>query len=85
MVEVRNAITGKPLLSMEPLTSGIAFLYIKNMDNIRIETRTIKKVLYRIDPEAPKDEEFIEHINMLLLLMEQEQQKRDRRNGRKKN
>lgn len=67
---------------MEPLTSGIAFLYIKNMDTIRIETRTIKKVLYRIDPEAPKDEEFIEHINMLLLLMEQEQKKRDCRNGR---
>lgn len=82
MVEVQNAITGKPLLHLEPLTSGIAFLLIKNMDTIRIETRTIKKVLYRIDPEAPKDEEFIEHINMLLLLMEQEQKKRDCRNGR---
>lgn len=50
------------------------------MDNIRIETRTIKKVLYRIDPEAPKDEEFVEQINMILLLMEQEQKKQDRRN-----
>ena len=59
-----------------------SFFIYKNMDTIRIETRTIKKVLYRIDPEAPKDEEFIEHINMLLLLMEQEQKKRDCRNGR---
>ena len=48
------------------------------MDNIRIETRTIKKVLYRIDP----DEEFVEQINMILLLMEQEQKKQDRKNGR---
>jgi len=49
---------------------------------MRIETRTIKKVLYRIDPEAPKDEEFVEEINMILLLMEQEQKKHDRKNGR---
>lgn len=49
---------------------------------MRIETRTIKKVLYRIDPEAPKDEEFVEEINMILLLMEQEQKKQDRKNGR---
>jgi len=47
------------------------------MDNIRIETRTIKKVLYKIDPSAPKDEEFVQHINMLLLLMEQEQKRKD--------
>ena len=51
----------------------------------RIESRTIKKVLYQIDPEAPKDEEFVQHINHLLLLMQQEQEKKDRRNGRKKN
>jgi len=49
---------------------------------MRIETRTIKKVLYRIDPAAPKDKEFIEQINMILLLMEQEQKKQDRKNGR---
>ena len=55
------------------------------MDNIRIEAKTIKKVLYKVDPEAHKDEEFVQNINMLLLLMEQEQKKQDRRNGRKKN
>lgn len=49
---------------------------------MRIETRTIKKVLYRIDPEAPKDKEFIEQINMILLLMEQEQKRKDQKNGR---
>jgi len=43
-----------------------------------IDTRIIKKVLYRIDPEAKKDEEFVESINMILLLMEQEQSKRDK-------
>tara|TARA_R110000744_G_scaffold67456_6_gene137571 strand:- start:1902 stop:2096 length:195 start_codon:yes stop_codon:yes gene_type:complete len=42
-----------------------------------IDTRIIKKVLYRIDPGAKKDEEFVESINMILLLMEQEQAKRD--------
>jgi len=49
---------------------------------MRIETRTIKKVLYRIDPEAPKDKEFIEQINMILLLMEQEQKRKDQKNGK---
>ena len=49
---------------------------------MRIETRTIKKVLYRIDPEAPKDKEFVEQINMILLLMEQEQKRKDQKNGR---
>ena len=42
-----------------------------------IDTRIIKKVLYRMDPDAKKDEEFVESIHMILLLMEQEQSKRD--------
>ena len=47
------------------------------MDNMRIETKVIKKVLYRIDPSAAKDPDFVENINMILLLMEQEQKRKD--------
>ena len=40
---------------------------------MKVDTRIIKKVLYQVDPEAPKDEDFVENINMLILLMEQKQ------------
>jgi|TARA_B110000908_G_scaffold145303_1_gene175486 hypothetical protein len=46
---------------------------------MRIETKTIKKILYRIDPSAKMDEDFVENINMILLLMEQEQIKKDKK------
>ena len=48
---------------------------------VKIETKIIKKVLYRIDNAAKKDIEFIENINMILLLMEQEQKKSDKKLG----
>jgi len=51
---------------------------------MRIETKTIKKVLYRIDPSAKMDEAFVENINMILLLMEQEQKKMDSKKIREK-
>jgi len=40
-----------------------------------IDSRVIKKVLYRVDSEAKKDEEFVECINMLLHVMADEQVK----------
>jgi len=49
------------------------------MDNIRIETKTIKKILYKIDPSAAKDPDFVENINMILILMEQEQKRKDKK------
>ena len=45
---------------------------------MKIDTKIIKKVLYRIDPSAKMDEEFVENINMILLLMEQEQSNKDK-------
>ena len=51
---------------------------------MRIETKTVKKILYRIDPSAKMDEEFVENINMILLLMEQEQKKVDSKKIREK-
>jgi len=45
---------------------------------MKIDTKIIKKVLYRIDPEAKKDEEFVETINMILYKMESEQLKKDK-------
>lgn len=48
---------------------------------MKIETKIIKKVLYKIDNAAKKDIEFIENINMILLLMEQEQKKSDKKLG----
>ena len=42
---------------------------------MKIETKVIKKVLYEIDPEASQDKEFVDYINMFILLMEQEQKK----------
>jgi len=51
---------------------------------MRIETKTIKKVLYRIDPSDKMDEAFVENINMILLLMEQEQKKMDSKKIREK-
>jgi hypothetical protein len=51
---------------------------------MRIETKTIKKVLYKIDPSAKMDEAFVENINMILLLMEHEQKKVDSRKTREK-
>ena len=50
---------------------------------MKIDTKIVKKVLYRIDPSAKFDEDFVENINMILLLMEQEQVKQKReRSGR---
>tara|TARA_B100000795_G_C22495537_1_gene321926 strand:+ start:123 stop:338 length:216 start_codon:yes stop_codon:yes gene_type:complete len=45
---------------------------------MKIDTKIIKKVLYKIDPTAKMDEEFVENINMILLLMEQEQSNKDK-------
>tara|TARA_R110002012_G_scaffold16382_2_gene63275 strand:+ start:2025 stop:2177 length:153 start_codon:yes stop_codon:yes gene_type:complete len=42
---------------------------------MKIDTKIIKKVLYGIDPEAAQDKEFVDNINMFILLMEQEQKK----------
>jgi len=44
---------------------------------MRIDTKIIKKVLYKIDDTAKKDVEFVENINMILMIMEQEQRKLD--------
>ena len=46
---------------------------------MKIDTKIIKKVLYRVDPEAPKDKDFVNNISMLILLMEQEQKKINRK------
>lgn len=46
---------------------------------MKIDTKIIKKVLYRIDPSAKKDEEFVESINLILYKMEQEQIKKDKK------
>jgi hypothetical protein len=46
---------------------------------MKIDTRVIKKILYRIDPCAHKDPEFVENINMCILLMEQEQKKQNKK------
>ena len=48
---------------------------------MKIDTKIIKKVLYRIDNTAKKDIEFVENINTILLLMEQEQKKSDKKLG----
>ena len=50
---------------------------------MKIETKIIKKVLYGIDPEAPKDKEFVQSINMFILLMEQEQKKLNKKKSPK--
>jgi hypothetical protein len=42
---------------------------------MKIDTKIIKKVLYRIDNTAKKDVEFVESVNSILILMEQEQLK----------
>ena len=47
-----------------------------------IDTRVIKKVLYKMDPDAKKDEDFVESINMLLHVMEDEQDKYTKKNNR---
>jgi hypothetical protein len=44
---------------------------------MKIDSKIIKKVLYRIDNTAKKDVEFIESINMILMVMEQEQLKQN--------
>lgn len=46
---------------------------------MKIDTKIIKKVLYRIDNTAKKDVEFVESINMILMLMEQEQHKENKK------
>ena len=48
---------------------------------MKIDTKIIKKVLYRIDNTAKKDVEFVESINMILMLMEQEQHKENKKYG----
>ena len=46
---------------------------------MKIDTKIIKKVLYRVDPDASKDKDFVNNISMLILLMEQEQKKINRK------
>ena len=46
---------------------------------MKIDTRVIKKILYGIDPCAHKDPEFVETVNMWILLMEQEQVKQSKK------
>jgi len=46
---------------------------------VKIDTRVIKKVLYGIDPYAHEDPEFVENVNMWILLMEQEQKKQNKK------
>ena len=46
---------------------------------MKIDTRVIKKILYGIDPYAHEDSEFVENINMWILLMEQEQKKQNKK------
>jgi hypothetical protein len=48
---------------------------------MNIDTRVIKKVLYKMDPDAKKDEDFVESINMLLHIMEDEQIKYTKKNN----
>tara|TARA_Y100001963_G_scaffold141037_1_gene208765 strand:+ start:492 stop:644 length:153 start_codon:yes stop_codon:yes gene_type:complete len=50
---------------------------------MKIDTSIIKKVLYGIDPEARRDKEFIESINMFILLMEQKQKEKNRKKTKK--
>ena len=42
---------------------------------MKIDTKIIKKILYKVDPEAEKDEEFVHNIAMLIHMMEDEQAK----------
>ena len=46
---------------------------------MQIDTKIIKKVLYKIDPLAKVDEEFVETINLILYKMEEEQVKHDKK------
>ena len=46
---------------------------------MKIDTKVIKKILYRIDPCAHEDPEFVENVNMWILLMEQEQKKQNKK------
>ena len=49
---------------------------------MQIDTKIIKKVLYKIDPSAKMDEEFVETINLILYKMEEEQLKVNKKNKR---
>jgi hypothetical protein len=42
---------------------------------MQIDTKIIKKVLYKVDPSAKMDEDFVETINYILYKMEEEQAK----------
>ena len=44
---------------------------------MKIDTKIIRKVLYRVDNTAKKDPEFLESVNMMVMLMEQEQLKQN--------
>jgi len=46
---------------------------------MKIDTRVIKKILYGIDPYAHEDPEFVENVNIWILLMEQEQKKQSKK------
>ena len=46
---------------------------------MKIDTRVIKKILYGIDPCAHEDPEFVENVNIWILLMEQEQKKQNKK------
>ena len=46
---------------------------------MKIDTRVIKKILYGIDPCTHEDPEFVENVNIWILLMEQEQKKQSKK------
>jgi len=46
---------------------------------VKVDTRVIKKVLYGIDPCAHEDPEFVENVNIWILLMEKEQKKQNKK------
>ena len=50
---------------------------------MKIDTQVIKDVMYGIDPSAKEDQEFVDTINMWILLMEQEQKKRNKKKPQK--
>tara|TARA_R110002012_G_scaffold4382_2_gene20157 strand:+ start:2738 stop:2890 length:153 start_codon:yes stop_codon:yes gene_type:complete len=50
---------------------------------MKIDTKVIKEVLYGVDPLAKEDEEFVESINMFILLMVQKQKEKNKKNPQK--
>lgn len=50
---------------------------------MKIDTKVIKEVLYGVDPLAKEDEEFVESINMFILLMVQKQKEKNKKKPQK--